>query len=156
MWENLWHWSKWNINAGGHINLLYMLVFVRYFYCQIFVLCALQVGERFPAPIQNLRALGGNLHPLRSVWTMGRLLGANLLGAVEDGETATQTTMAGATQQWHLHLANLVYSFSLYGLYEIISIKIVHLERIMVPHVCSAAEKKFSCHLLMNQMDSNF
>ena len=62
-------------------------------------LCVLQVGERYQAPTQNQRALGGNLHPLRSVWTMGHLPGASLPGAVEAGEMATQTVMAGATRR---------------------------------------------------------
>lgn len=73
-------------------------------------LCVLKVGERYPAPTQNQRALGENLHPLQSAWTMERLLGANLLGAVGAGETATQTVMAGATQRCHLRLANQVNS----------------------------------------------
>ncbi len=77
----------------------------KYFRCWIFFIakslsyCILQVGERYPAPILNLRALGGNLHLLQSAWTMGRLPGANLLGAVEAGETATQRATAGATQR---------------------------------------------------------
>lgn len=65
-------------------------------------LCVLQVGERYPAPTQNQRALGGNLHLLQSLWTMERQLGESLLGAAVAGETATQG--------WHLHLANLVNS----------------------------------------------
>lgn len=59
-----------------------------------------KVGERYPAPTQNQRALGGNLHLLQSLWTMERLPGESLLGAAVAGETATQG--------WHLHLAKLL------------------------------------------------
>lgn len=71
-------------------------------------LCVFQVGERDPAPTQNQRALGGNLHLLQLVWTMERLPGESLLGAAVAGETATQG--------WLPHLANLVNSsFSFYA-----------------------------------------
>lgn len=66
-------------------------------------LCVSQVGERYPAPIQNRRALGGNLHLLQSLWTTERLPGESLLEAAVAGETATQG--------WQLHLANLVNTF---------------------------------------------
>ena len=61
--------------------------------------CLFKAGETYPAPTQNQRALGVNLHPLQSMWTMEHLPGANLLGTLEAGETAIQTTMAGATRQ---------------------------------------------------------
>lgn len=77
----------------------------------------LQVGESHPAPTQNQRAHGGSPHLQRcqSAWTMVRLPGENLLGAVGAGETATQTAMVGATQLCHLHLANLVSRLTLCG-----------------------------------------
>lgn len=71
-------------------------------------LCDLEVGERFPAPTQNLKALGENRHLLQSAWIMAHLLGANRAEAPEPGEMATQTTTAGATQRWQQRLANLV------------------------------------------------
>lgn len=71
------------------------------------LLCVFQVGERYPAPTQNQRALGENLHLLQSLWTMERLPGESLLGAAVAGETAAQG--------WHLHLANLVISSSFFS-----------------------------------------
>lgn len=68
----------------------------------MFFVCVVKVGEKYPAPTQNQTALGGNLHPLQSLWTMERLRGESLLGAVVAGETATQGS--------HPHLANLVNS----------------------------------------------
>lgn len=62
-----------------------------------FCLWIFKVGERYPAPTQNQRAHGGNLHPLQSLWIMERLPGESLLGA---GVMATQGS--------HPHLANLV------------------------------------------------
>lgn len=99
-------------------------------------LCAHQIGENYPAPMQNRRAPGGNLHPPQSVWTMGRLLGASL---VEAGETATLKVMAGATQLWHLHHANLVSSM----VFTISVSKYFHFLPLL---------RKFNSYLLMNQV----
>lgn len=58
-----------------------------------------QVGERYPAPTQNRRAPGGNLHLPRLAWIMGRLPGANPAGTVGAGVKAIRRAMAGATRQ---------------------------------------------------------
>lgn len=88
----------------NYVYTLYTYTYIHLYACRkydhwqgIFCLRIFKVGERYPAPTQNQRARGGNLHPLQSLWIMARLPGESLLGA---GVMATQGS--------HPQLANLV------------------------------------------------